>query len=135
MLRVSQAQRSQVGDPAFFDRIAFHIGRYRPRDIRGIPPAVLRRRIAHGVAKGRSYGLTWEYSLTVFVSHMIGINPAFDEHPAVQRVLHDPDLEPDKRVDALYVRVTDDEWEEAGKRGNPQAYWQPIDATVMAGED
>jgi hypothetical protein len=135
MLRVSQAQRSKVGDPAFFDRIAVHLGRYRARVIRGIPKAVLRRRIAHGVEKGRSYGLTWEYSLTVFVAHMIVINPGFDEHPAVQRVLHDPGLEPDKRIDALYVLVTDDEWDAAGVQRDPKAYWQPIDAAMMAGED
>lgn len=135
MIRITQTQREKVGNPAFVDRIAFHIRRYRPEDIHGIPEAVLRRRIEHGVEKGRSYGLTWEYSLTVFVAHMIGINPAFDEQPAVHRGLLNPELPPDERIDALIAAVSDEEWEEAGRRCNPAAYWQPIDATVKTGEN
>jgi hypothetical protein len=135
VIRVSRAQREIVGDPAFIDRVVFHFKRYRIEYVHHLADHVLRRRIVHGIAKGRSYGLTWEYSLTVFVAHMFGINPEFDKHPAVHRGLNDASLAPDLRIDALIAGVTDDEWEEAARQSDPVAYWKRIDAAAPSGED
>lgn len=134
-LQLTRAQRQAIGDPAFVQRVFAHFHRFHPEDVDELRDRVLRRRIRHGIAKGRSYGLTWEYSLTVFVAHMIRLNPEFDQHPAVQRALQDPALPPDQRIDALYTAVTAEQWEEAARRGDPAAYWRPIDAPAEGEED
>jgi len=128
MLLVSRAQRQQVGDPAFVERVVEHFRRYHIEAVYMLPDDVLRKRVAHGIERGRSYGLTWEYSLTVFVAHMMRINPEFDKHAAIQRVLHDASIEPDERINELPAMVSDEEWEEAGRQCDPETYWQQIGA-------
>jgi len=135
MLRVSQDQRRIVGEPAFVDRVVFHFIRYRHEDVDHISDRVLRARVEHGLTVGRAYGLTWEYSLTVFVTHMIGINPEWHLQPAIHRALGDESLPPDLRIDAIFGAVTDDDWEEAAERCDADAYWQPIDASAPTGEE
>jgi hypothetical protein len=135
VIRVSRAQREIVGDPAFIDRVVFHFKRYRIDYVHHLADHVLRRRIVHGIEKGRSYGLTWEYSLTVFVAHMFGINPEWHLQPALHRALVDEALAPDLRMDALFGQVTDDDWEEAAVHCDAEAYWQRIDATAPTGEE
>ncbi len=129
MLLVSQKQRQRVGDPAFVQRVVDHFRRYHLEAVYRLPDEVLRRRVVHGIEKGRSYGLTWEYSLTVFVAHMIRINPEFDKHPAIQRELQSPARgEPDERIDAMATYVTASEWEEAARQCDAEAYWRAIGA-------
>jgi hypothetical protein len=128
-LQLTTAQRQKVGDPAFVQRVLDHFKRYHLEDVCRIPDPVLHRRIVHGIAKGRGHGLTWEYSLTVFVSHMIRVNPQFDEHPAVQRALSDPGTPPDERIDKLPYALSRDQWEEVARRGDPDAYWRAVDAS------
>ena len=135
MLRVSPDQRRIVGEPAFVARVVFHFIRYRHADIDHISDRVLRRRIEHGLAVGRTYGLTWEYSLTVFVAHMITINPEWHLQPAIHRALESESLAPDRRIDAIFGQVTDEDWDEAAERCDAEAYWQQIDATAPTGEE
>jgi hypothetical protein len=128
-LQLTTAQRQKMGDPAFVQRVMNHLKRYHLEDVYLLTDPVLHRRIVHGIEKGRGYGLTWAYSLTVFVSHMIRVNPQLDEHPAVRRALQDPAVPPDERIDRLAYAVSRSEWEEVGRWGDPAAYWKPIDAS------
>lgn len=127
MLTIKREQRSRIGEPAFEERTFDHFRIMHPQMAWRLPDRELRRRIRHGLAKGRSYGLTWEYSLTLFLSHMLEINPRFDEHPAIQSVLLDESLPPDERIDELTSeRVTDEQWEEAAALGDPSEYWSAV---------
>lgn len=128
MLRITRDQREKVGEPAFVERVAQHFHLFHLELIHFLPDLVLRKRIRHGLAKGRSYGLTWEYSLTVFVAHMFRVHPEFHLQPAIQRGLTDEAVEPDERINTLPAVVKDSEWEEAASRGDPEAYWQAIGA-------
>lgn len=129
MFHISREQRQKVGDPAFVQRVVTHFRRYHLEAIHTLPEEVLRRRVEHGIEKGRSYGLTWEYSLTVFVAHMIRIHPEFDRQPAIQRELRNPARgTPDERIDALATYVKPEEWEEAARQGDAEAYWRAIGA-------
>jgi hypothetical protein len=129
MLVLSRAQREKVGDPAFVERVMTHLRRYHLEAIYKLPVEVLRRRVSAGIEKGRGHGLTWEYSLTVFVAHMIRIHPRFDEQPAIARELRNPERgEPDERIDALGTYVTPEAWEQAARLGDPEDYWRAIGA-------
>jgi hypothetical protein len=57
---------------------------------------------------------------------MIGmfiIAPNFDQQPGIHRVLTDASLPPDRRVDDLYARTTDADWEEAADHPD-ESVWQ-----------
>ncbi len=128
MLRITRDQREKVGDPAFVGRVVQHFQLFHLEAIHWLPELVLRKRIRHGIEKGRSYGLTWEYNLTVFVAHMIRIHPEFHLQPAIHRALTDEATAPDDRINALPAVVKDSDWEQAARRGDPEAYWQSIGA-------
>jgi hypothetical protein len=128
MLAIKKAQREVMGEPAFVDRtIAFMKRRYLGW-VHFLSDDELRMRVLHGIEKGRSYGLTWEQSLVVFVTHMLTIGPEFDKHPAIQRVLRDSSIDPpDRRMEALLGRdVSDDDWEESSDMCNPDEYWSRV---------
>jgi hypothetical protein len=124
MLRITRAQREKVGEPAFVGRLVQHFQLHHLDLIYHLPEPLLRERLRIGLAAGRSYGLTWEYSLTVFVAHMFRIHPEFHLQPAIHRVLDDAEIEPDERISALPARVSNRDWEEAARRDDPEDYWR-----------
>lgn len=135
MFAIKREQRQKMGEPAFIDRTAEWFREYHLSHVWDLDDDELRMRVRHGVDKARSYGLTWESSLTIFVSHMLTINPDFDRHPAVQAVLVDPEIPGDEKMQALLGLVDDDEWEEAAKQCDPREYWDAVrEASRAEGE-
>jgi len=126
MLVFKRAQRQKMGEPAFIDRTAAHMREFHLPQVYHLEDDELRFRVRHGVEKARRYGLTWESSLTIFVSHMTTIHPAFDEQPAIQAVLTDVTIPGDEKMQALLGLVEDDEWEEAANQGDPAEYWKRL---------
>ncbi len=126
MLTIKREQRQKMGDPAFVDRTAAYLREYHLPQTYDLEDDELRFRARHGVEKARRYGLTWESSLTIFVSHMTTIHPAFDEQPAIQAVLVDEAIPGDEKMQALLGLVEDDEWEEATNQGDPTEYWKRL---------
>lgn len=126
MFAIKREQRRQMGEPAFIDRTVEWIREYHREHVYDIDDEELHLRVRHGVEKARSYGLTWESSLTIFVSHMLTINPEFDKQPAIQAALVDPSIPGDEKMQALLGLVDDDEWEEALKMCDPARYWDGV---------
>lgn len=126
MFAVKREQRRKMGEPAFIDRTVEWV-KYNHRPyVYDLDDDELRLRVRHGVEKARGYGLTFESSLAIFVSHMLTINPDFDRQPAVQAVLVDPKIPGDEKMQALLGLVDDDEWEEAAKQCDPAQYWDGV---------
>ncbi len=126
MLTIKRQQRELAGELAFVERTIEHFRDYHEETVGLLDDDELRRRVARGIERGRGWGLTWEYSLTVFVAHMFEICPTFDEHPAIRRVLSDALLPPDERIDALLERVKDEEWEEIVQDCDPEGAWRSL---------
>lgn len=126
MFAIKREQRQKMGEPAFVDRTMEWLRVNHLPFVHDLDDDELRLRVRHGVAKARGYGLTWESSLTIFVSHMLTINPEFDKQPAVQAVLVDPTIPGDEKMQALLGLVDDDEWEEAAKQVDPAVYWDAL---------
>ena len=130
MLLVTRQQRQEIGEPAFVQRVVTHFQRYHMDAVYEWPEDLLRKRIEHCIARGRTWGLTWEYSLTVFAAHMIRIHPEFDQQPDIRRELGNATHgAPDERIDALPGYVPNRAWDEAQKRSDPEAYWQTVGLT------
>jgi hypothetical protein len=129
MFAVKREQRQKMGESAFVERTMEWLRENHLSFVYDLDDDELRLRVRHGVAKARGYGLTWESSLTIFVSHMLTINPEFDRQPAVQAALTDPTIPGDEKMQALLGLVDDDEWEEAAKMCDPVLYWDAVRAT------
>jgi hypothetical protein len=123
---IKREQRERMGDPAFVDRTVDRLRTYFLQHVYMLDVDELRFRVRHAIEKARSYGLTYESSITTFVAHMMTVNPAFDEHPAVQRALRDPDVAPDGRMTAMMATVSDMDWEEAARQRDRAAYWAEV---------
>ncbi|HLG17534.1 MAG TPA: hypothetical protein VJH03_24030 [Blastocatellia bacterium] len=92
------------------------------RAVKQLPDDALLEIVRSGIARARSYGMTWESTLTAFVAIMFVVAPNFDEHPLIQRVLKDESVPPDSRIDLLWERTTDQNWEAAQRNSNPASW-------------
>ena len=125
-MQITREQRQKMGDPPFVDRTVDRFRTYFLEHVYMLEIEELRFRVKHGIAKARSYGLTYESSITTFVAHMLTLNPDFDKQLAVQRALHDPEIEPDGRMGAMMATVDDEDWEAAAEQCDPTVYWAKL---------
>lgn len=87
-----------------------------------LPRETLQSMVRSGIARARSYGMTWESTLVGFVSLMFSVAPNFDEHPLIRRVLLDENVPPDERIEVLWERVSEESWDAAGKTYDSNAW-------------
>jgi hypothetical protein len=104
--------------------VARHLRAEHAEVVRALSDAELLRRVGIAVARARAYGMTWDSTITGFVAIMFVIAPTFDEQRGIRRVLHDPRIPPDTRVDALWTRTTAEDWTEAERRAvDAEDFW------------
>jgi hypothetical protein len=90
--------------------------------VKQIPEEILREMVVNGIARARAYGMKWKSSLQAFVVTMFAAAPNFDEHPIIQRVLKDEQIEADQRPEALWERATEQNWEAVERRYDASAW-------------
>lgn len=85
----------------------------------------LRLMVSHGISRARAYRFEWSSTINSFVVLMFVTAPNFDAHPLIQRVLQDEAIEPQSRVDKLWERTTDQNWEAVNDEYDPAAWGLP----------
>ena len=80
-----------------------------------LPEATLRKMVVGGLAKARSYGMTWRSTLISFVVIMFVAAPNFDENPKVRKTLNTPVLPMNLRIDLLWGKTTKEDWDQLEK--------------------
>jgi hypothetical protein len=90
--------------------------------LKELPLETLTAMVEHGITRARSYGLSWESSLATFVAFMFIVAPNFDSHPLIQRVLKDPEVAPEARLEQLWQKTTEENWQAAKHHYDPQAW-------------
>jgi hypothetical protein len=123
--RIRQAQMEVFqpeAEAAFEARLADYLYGQHFEAVRDLSDDLLKERIHNGIARARGYGLSWQSSLTVFVALMFEIAPNFDSHPYIRRVLTDPRVPPDERMDRLMEWTGERTWEEAEARYDAAAW-------------
>jgi hypothetical protein len=80
-----------------------------------LPEETLRKMVEGGIAKARSYGITWRSTLISFVVIMFVSAPNFDENKAVNDVLENSGLTPNLRIDEIWEVTFDETWGEVEK--------------------
>ena len=97
----------------FVERLVTHFRTLSGEKLADIDDSELRLMIANGVARAHGHGLTWESAIAAYVQLMFQVAPNFDEHPAFLRVLDDRSLDENGRMQAIFKRVSREEWKEA----------------------
>jgi hypothetical protein len=85
-------------------------GEYQVKDL---DDGTLLKMVRTGIARARSYGMTWESNLTTFAIVMVVVAPNFDDHPLIRRVLNDDRIEPDQRIEQLWRLTEEENWKTA----------------------
>jgi hypothetical protein len=137
MLTIRQEQLDEfegVAEAAFERRVAAYVrGQHGDEvvtlasgagELKGLDEETLLRLVRGGIARARSYGMTWESSVTAFVVLMFTVAPNFDSHPLVRRALRGGGVEPDLRIEEMWDKVSAENWEAARDSYDPAA-WEP----------
>jgi hypothetical protein len=124
-----------VADAEFVRRIAEFVRNNHARSvirtpqgptlISRLPEAQFEKMVEHAVTRAKSYGLTWESSITGFVILMFKVAPNFDQHPAINRALTDKQVSADERIKKLLEVTTSSDWWEA-KDSYDASAWQVL---------
>jgi hypothetical protein len=121
-----------VAETAFVRRVVEHLRDHHSETVVQLPNEVilikqisderLRRMARGGMARARDYGMDWESSVTAFVVLMFIAAPNFDSHPLIQRVLRDERAAANSRIDQLWERTTEENWEAVRKNYDPASW-------------
>ena len=121
-----------VAETAFLRRVVEHLREHNAESVIQLPNEVaLVRQLSDeklfamartGIARAREYGMDWESSLTAFFVVMVVAAPNFDKHPLILRILKDENVDPNARIDQLWERTTDDNWEAVKKNYDSHAW-------------
>jgi hypothetical protein len=121
-----------VAEAAFVRRVVEHLRADHANVVLRLPNEVallkqtsderLREMVKNAVARARGYGLDWEASVTAFVVLMFVAAPNFDEHPLIHRVLKDGRVDANSRVDQLWERTSEENWDAVAKNYDPTAW-------------
>lgn len=121
-IRPEQLEAFQpVADAAFVRRLVSHLRSNHEDSEVTIPSGrlkvaqvsddVLRRMVESGIARARTYGMTWESSIASFVVLMFLTAPNFDKHPLIERGLRDEQVDANGRIENLWHRVSGQNWQ------------------------
>lgn len=92
-----------------------------------ISDEILHQLVGNGMARARRYGMKQKSSLEAFVVLMVLVAPNFDGHPLIRKVLTDPSVPPDSRIDALWKRTRDENWQAAAARYDRTAWFAAVE--------
>jgi hypothetical protein len=123
-----------VAERAFVRRLVEHLRDHHPEVVvrfasevwlvKQLGDAKIYALVGNAIARARALGLDWESSITAFVALMFVVAPNFDEHPLIQRVLKDERVPANSRLEQLWERTTEENWEAARKNYDVNA-WHP----------
>jgi predicted NAD-dependent protein-ADP-ribosyltransferase YbiA (DUF1768 family) len=133
MIRPEQFEVFQpVAEAAFVRRVTEHLREHHAEAVVQLPNEVilvkqlsderLRGLVEGAIERARGYGMDWESSVTAFVVLMFVAAPNFDKHPLIHRVLKDETAAANSRVDRLWERTSEENWEAVRKNYDAAAW-------------
>jgi hypothetical protein len=78
--------------------------------------------VRRGIVRARALGMDWESSITAFVVLLFITAPNFDLHPLIQRVLKDERVPANSRIEQLWERTSEENWEAVRKNYDVKAW-------------
>ncbi len=137
MLRIGKGQIEALDravDEAYARDLARYVREEHAEAVADLPDEELFRRVTIGIDRAERHGLTWDSAVSAFVAIMFEVSPTFDEVPAIAAVLADERVAPDMRLDALWDRTSDEDWDEAERRAaHAESFWKSAGQGVGLG--
>lgn len=128
MLKITRLQMATIDhsvEDAYARDMALYLREEHADEVGGLSDKELLARVNVAIARALTYELTWDESITAFVAIMFVVAPTFDEQPAIRAVLRDERVPPNLRIDALWERTTDEDWDEAEKAAErAEDFWR-----------
>jgi hypothetical protein len=90
--------------------------------VAGLADGELYAMVARGLRRAARYGLTSRASLRAFIVLMFLAAPNFDEHPIISHALCDEWTPPDDRLEGLWEKTNDQNWEAVRADYDPEAW-------------
>lgn len=116
-----EALKPQVRRAFAFEVVKFLEKKF-PQFVQGLPGTVLEKRVLAGLKRAEGYGFGRNSTLAAFVGIMLDLGPRFDEQPAIRATLRDRSVPQEDRWNLLFTRVSDEDWEQAGRLSGPKAW-------------
>jgi hypothetical protein len=104
---------ASYAEARFTAQIMEHLCLYQAQYVADLPREELAAKVELFKTRARSYGLTWQSSITGFIALCFAVGPDFDQQPQIHGVLTDESVDPNERVQQLIRRVQDSDWGEA----------------------
>ncbi len=114
MLVIRDAQMAvfdRLAGDRFAERLVRHARAHYPA-VEGLTDDALRARVDAALARARSYGLTWEFTLADFVGRALTVTQEFDRHPELAAALREvaASPSPDQSFMLIGLKVSADAW-------------------------
>ncbi|WP_437592922.1 hypothetical protein [Sorangium sp. So ce1000] len=125
MLRIREPQMEALGEATrrlFEDELVASLRAEHAALVAALPDATLCAMVRAGIRRAQGRGMTWRYSIALFVELMFVVAPNFDEYPRVRERLENPDADPDTSIDSVIDALTPGEWREVQARSDAQAW-------------
>jgi hypothetical protein len=126
-LRIGREQMAVFApeaESAFENKLVKHLREYHTGLTQDLPDGILLDLVRCGIAKARSYGITWESKLTAFVALMFTTAPNFDSHPRVRAILTSAGIDPERKVNVVVAQTPKHVWREIEQHYDAAA-WSP----------
>jgi hypothetical protein len=137
MLKISKRQLTVIDrsvEEAYAREMARYLRREHAEVVARLTDEELLRRVSVAIDRAVGYGLTFDESITAFVAIMFEVSPTFDEQPAIRAVLRDESIAPNLRIDALWPRTTDEDWDEAERLAeHAETLWRALESAHSSG--
>jgi len=94
------------------DRITLHLYQHLPDTVTHLHRGDVKKAVEYNVSNAKEYGLTWESSITHYVSFVFLTGYKYEDIERIAVKYSNEQLEPDERIDYFASHVTEAEWDE-----------------------
>ncbi len=100
----------QAARGRFLDRVVDDLRAAYPDIVGARPRSRVRADVDAAWKRARRYDLSNRRDLIAFAELSLLVSPSFDRHPPFAKILEDPDMPPERRVEQLFLRATPESW-------------------------
>ncbi|MBE7543326.1 MAG: hypothetical protein M9913_18430 [Bryobacteraceae bacterium] len=106
---------SAKADQQLAELIFDHLCDEQPEAVAELRDPEILRRVHLGIDRARTHDLDSDGAITAFVTLMFLVAPNFDQHPRIRKALDNPSAEPDQRIQQIFERTAEADWDEAAE--------------------
>ncbi|MEW6127923.1 MAG: hypothetical protein AB1757_12865 [Acidobacteriota bacterium] len=87
-----------------------------------LPETIFFDMVFKSLQRAKRFGFSYRSTLKTYVVLRFVVAPNFDEHPIIKRILTDENIPADDRIDQLWERTSEQNWEAAEQNYDTDAW-------------